>query len=606
MEIVQTPNPLDEYTNIVIKHTLIAFQYSEDACKYKLKGNEGLPGQVFSAGCGNAVVIVNEPETSEFDIINYKIVTDYYGPTALSTSFQGAEITVASSRFLSFIDFLNDKIAPILGVSVSHMSFVLRTQFHCSSVGGESQIIQGNPFIFNIYHTSQVSNTDVGDVTVLYCLSQATTSAQLDNFSKLYQVTLTHKDGNLHGQVPKPDAEPGNLLQSTRDEDKQKLTKRKARQDKSKPMKTLKDVFDALEDELNKQKHTHKRQLQEWLGFIRDDFSKKIEVPIAQKEIPVDYKIDLDPAFQNYKIDNRNMYFEQPELNQDKEGIRAYSMVSGEDIGTAVERIMLLSTQVAEDANKDKPETFKTTITLLRKCDGKYQVNIKIRKAEIPVNFRGKLDTGPGKGVVGNPLTFVYTAKNLESSHIISLSGAYSPEASAEVLEKNIPNENNKVTLGDRENITVERGNYISKDFFKSGFSGLRANSGLFEANSLENPQAAVDILNSLQGNLKPQSTAITMTVRGNPFILFDTLRNPLDIIADKTGEAHLFKKCEYLPIYCKLFSDFRVQSLAVDNENPNPPFYYLGYYHVHKIVTVFSGVGLIHSIVMLRTEDRY
>ena len=151
-------------------------------------------------------------------------------------------------------------------------------------------------------------------------------------------------------------------------------------------MLTLKDMFEGLEADLNQLKYENAAQLQEWRRQIRSDNQPdKIVVapqqkkPPKPKELPLDYVIDLDDVYNEYPIDNRNMPFEQPETAQDQVGLRVFPIRPGANIFEIVERMMLLSKRVGEDAvDPAGKKTFKTTITLEKLNTERYRVNIKI------------------------------------------------------------------------------------------------------------------------------------------------------------------------------------------------------------------------------------
>src|SRR6185437_14660444 len=252
-----------------------------------------------------------------------------------------------------------------LGVSEGHIVFALRTFFIGENTDAvNNDVIAGNPLLFNMVTSINDLAPKSGRFYTFSFVGSATTFGQLNQYSKIYQMTITNSDGNLYNQIPTLDT-PSCVMQSRQAEDAAHQVARKKRIDLSKPMRTLGELFSAFESELNTQKFTNSAQLQSWLQNVNDGYTVKIIPPIQQKQggIPVDFFVVLDPIYKNYPIDNRNLPFEQPELDQNKNGIRSFSIKTATDIPVAVEKLMKLSRKVGQESQASSAYIFKTVIS---------------------------------------------------------------------------------------------------------------------------------------------------------------------------------------------------------------------------------------------------
>ena len=197
-------NPLLDFHSYSYKHILVAFQYSLDADTYTIGKNVGPEGEVISGGCGPGVVVVNEFEGKRFYIRDAEWEHSFYSPCSPMISSNVGLIEIEEKIGMSFMDFMINDVVPKLGdVSISHIAFALRTFFICSNHNGENkEIIVGNPYIFNASHivVGTNDNSPRPNSHTMMTMGISTTTAQMPSYSNLYQMTLTHKDGNLHNK----------------------------------------------------------------------------------------------------------------------------------------------------------------------------------------------------------------------------------------------------------------------------------------------------------------------------------------------------------------------------------------------------------------------
>lgn len=94
----------------------------------------------------------------------------------------------------------------------------------------------------------------------------------------------------------------------------------------------------------------------------------------------------MEDKYNSYKIDNRNLPFEQPEQDQRLEGIRVVPFHMGTTMNSAIDTIMLMSKSVGKDFQAETPKSYRTTTTVLRGCSGQYNIHTNINSYTIPIN----------------------------------------------------------------------------------------------------------------------------------------------------------------------------------------------------------------------------
>lgn len=616
-------NPLSEHNTSLYRNVLVAFKYADDASKANVLTTAGDVGESIP-NTGPNIIIVNEFKSRRFTIEEAIWDFNFIPEIGVTTSASTGIVAVDEEIPNSFLSFLRETVIAELGedTSISHMGFVLKTFFMIGEEENGNNTIVGNPYIFTVDHIdSLVNDSDplIPNTHVLNCMAISNTTALLRSFSNMYQMTITHKDGNLHDEVPEPFAGSSGL-QTRGEENKNKNRSRKNKLDQSKPMKTLKDVFDGLEVELNQQKFTHKAQLQQWLRNIRNDHVDKITVPPQQSKppleesLPIDFKIDLDPIYQNYPIDNRNMPFEQPSVNQEEIGIRSFPVKIGTNLFQLINKIMHLSKSVGEEANPsltERKKAFKITLSAIRQPTNRYLISIKIRRYTIPLNEIDGIDTGPGDSAVDpdNPLHFFTNDVFGRDSDILSLTSRIAYEVGDIMLENQINNEPQAgIVFADREPATAERRPDLN--FFRTMYSGLRPSIANYVINGLESAENSGHIFNMLDPYTFTQTTEYNLEIRGNPYILSDVNRLPHEVVNDEEGETHYFRMPETYPMYVRLTMFERSLTEGGEEAQNDIPkkFYYDGFYHVTRVVNIF-GVwqgkrGFKQHLVLRRSDD--
>jgi len=578
-------NPIDVGNTTAHRHILIAFKFAEDAFNtVNVDIENSAVGKPAVGAVGNNIVVVNEAREKNFTIPEAIWDFDFAPVMGVSTSTSVGKIVIADKTAqYTFLNFLHNTV---LGhflksgpMSLSHATFMLKTIFN-----NNDEIIAPAPYYFNLASIESVSATilqpsPAPHTHILYAIGASNTLGELRSFSSLFQMNITHKDGNLHDTIPKGD---GTILSlDTRAiENAANTSNRKDRNDLSKPMTTLKDIFDGLEADLNQVKYAHKAQLQQWMREVRTDSVDKIVVVPKQtkkpdpEKLPIDYVIDLDSKYESYPIDNRNMPFEQPDILQDNKGVRTFPVRTGTTLVNLISNIMLLSKTVADDAVDEKPKTFKTTITAIRKTTNRYEVTIKIRQYELP---RENMPT---------VLHFFVNTSEPKDMDVIEFKSHINYRVGDKMLEKQSDADGAGIIYADREQGSAERKPDL--DFFETMYSGVRVMIGTYVNDGLESAQRASDILNLMDRYTYIQTTDFVMSIRGNPYLLSDVNRNPKDVASDSEGVKHYYSKPETDPMGLKL--TIYLKPMAEKDSDVPQRFYYDDYYHITRVVNMFGS----------------
>lgn len=589
-------NPLLDLRKYQVRYILVAFSTTSDAVNTKVDYTVGNTGTVLTGTQSGqkAVVVVNEFTDSRFMIYNHTNEFNFHSFFDRSTTSMTGSITISDMIGSYFSDFMKNIVAKTLDLSQTHIIFSLRTFITGTNSKQKEVIIPVNPLIFHMINLSNGFNdTDKANFYTLSYLSDYNTYGLLPNYSKMFQMTITHKNSQSVIQKVSSSA-------SRKDLD----TARQTKNNNDVTMKTLKDVFEGFEKALKNKSNIPQTKLNTWMGLINKSYPQYYGAPQQKSNkgtLPIDYNIILDEYYNDYEIDNRNMAFEQPEQSQLLTGIKSYQVKPAKFITKVVNNLMKLSTKVGIDASTkvDRQRSYKSNISTIKTNDNKYQFDMIIKSYVVPNNSE-TVDTGPGESGK-NPLTFTYMLNN-KTADIL---GVHMSMNSDSYLEPNqdIPNNtDNKVVLGNREPLLNER--TPSTDFFKTAFSGNRAMANN-KNYSLENPVATTAIDNIVKTNLTQTST-IFIDIIGNPYLLSDIFRDPTKVASGDDDNPYYYKFPEYYPMYAYLDIYIKPSSFFGDATLKNLPlqYYYKGYYHLGKITTEINGSQFRHRLELYRTDD--
>ncbi len=609
-------NPLSRFQTYDIKHIIVGFRYSEDACTFNIGQDVGRTGTVIDSekmkdtACkGPAVVVINELQDPTFVLYEAETYWSFFSHSSPTTGSYSGYMHIQDRVGMLFAQRLR-KYCETLGMALGHITFSWKTFFIGTNRDGEQEVVTSNPMIFHITDFAQSLSADIGRSYVMNFVSSYNTFGQLPQFSKLFQTTLTHADGNVDKELPATGNTATGLV-SRQQEDRIKMAARKTRQDKSKPMKTLQDVFNSLQTEMTEQSYPNKTQIQELQSAVRNDYTKKLSPPKQYlPELPMRYSIKLEDRYNSFKIDNRNLPFEQPEQDQRLEGIRVIPFHMGTPLTTAIDDIMLMSKSVGKDFQGTTPKSYRSTTTVLRGCNGQYNIHTNINSYTIPINRADGPDTGPGDGTIDGPLEYVYQDSEQRGRDIISINYRSNVTPVQRNMEQATEGADDiGVVYGNREPISIQRMPQQGDDFFTSGYAGNRGFVGLMQINGLESSDTASVIKSNLTPSLVKQTTSYKIKVVGNPYITNDINRNPLDV-RDDLGNGRgkwsyiLYDKPEYIPMYLKLTVYMKPEAALSGDTEVDDTYFYSGYLHITNITTSFKMSTYTQIIEGVRTED--
>ncbi len=625
-------SPLTRYKSYAVKHVIVGFKFSEDACTYNITGDKtGITGTVITeeqvkaggGSCGgSAIVIVNELEDATFVVHEAETTWEFFSSDSPSHGSYLGWIMIRDRVGMLFAHQLR-KYCEQLGMGLGHITFAWKTFFvgtEEGSNGDDEKVLvwSGNPMVFHVTEFSQSLSAVIGRAYYMNIASSYNTFGQLPQFAKMYQTTLTHAEGSSADNSGTSTTTNQGLV-SRKDEDAQRTPELKEREDRNKPMQTLNDVFASLGTELTNQAIAPQGEVQAFQANVRQDYAKK-NAPNEQyiPNLPIKYEMRLDPHYETYKINNRNLIYEQPEQDQRLEGLRSMPFHVGTSMNDAIDTMMMLSADVGKDMGAETATAYRVVTCVLRGCESNYNVVTNIVPYVIPKNrVDGNPDTGPGEGAINGPLDYYFQgASDQDTWDIISINYRSTVAPTQEPLERpaeGAEGEGTGAVAGNREPMSMQRMPRENDEFYSGSYTGNRGPVGIFEVNSLENARDAAIVRANLDTNIR-QNTSYLITIRGNPYILNDINRNPIDVrdnigVSDSNvkGAYILYDKVESVPMYLRLSVFMRPdRDLVNSTEDVEESYFYQGYIHINKIITKFgnSFSEFTQTIQGLRRED--
>lgn len=590
-------NSLDQFETYLTHCVIAAFPNTPDAesadilLDKDLNMGDELPNS-------NGIVVVNDHRPSPTQVQHFNLEFCWRSIEPISSIMAG-EITLADRNATGFIKFLKEKVVDHFGISLENITFAMRIFWVTAEAAqGGQRVFDSDKFYFSVsdvrHNTKSKSNLYMLPVVALY-----NTKMQLPNLCNMYNMTVTHKDGSLHKEIPTPVPSGGSIV--PRAVEDIKYLPRRARLQKSKPMETLKEVFEALEADLNASTEIHQLQLQKWQEVVRDDYNFKLGQPVRQKkELPIKYTITLEDDYPSYKIDNRNLPFEQPNQKQATPGIRAIPTYPGETFYSLIDRIFSMTRRAGIDAsNFLRPKVVATW----QKIGDELHVDIVIRKHEIP-----NVNSGGGSP---NPIEFFYrpnagppSEQNVDAYSILGKTGR---NDLLHITEANPATEDGRVSYGgDRENITAER--MQATKFFKAGYSGHRAFIANNKVMGVEFPETLGTYLQSGFTMQYLQDSDMVISIRGNPELMSDMFRPPSEVANGDPGNWTYYPRPEIEPMYVKFriyYTPKQDLDSNFESELVDGQFYHEDrFMHLYKIENQMINGIFFQKLHMLRTDD--
>lgn len=590
-------NPLNRYEQKTAFHILVGFEFSTAAYKFDYRSNVGKVGESVSADCGTAKVFMNELKDSSVQLDRASTIWDFYSTRSPMSNDYVGNIELLDRSGTKFDDTMKSLIGEV-ETSLFHITFMWVTAFRVKRDGKPTENLYSAPMYFHVSNEVHDVNADLGRSYFFDIVSCYNTHARSTQFLNITGNTITHKDGATINTIPTPVAGGGGII-SNLAETSAKFSPRKDRLDKSKVMKTMEDFCQSFELCLMEARKKHKNQLQEYLSLTRNnDYVKKLDGINDITDPMVEYVIKCDPYYKGKKIDNRNLPFEQYEVDQNIAGISSITFPFGSNIHSALYQVFKSSKDIAADhASPIGCNTFKFVTATERKCNSKYKIHTNIYKYKSPYNSEGA-NTGPGDGVVDKPLEFTYQeVEKKKDTNVMSITIGKQPAINFLPIEKTAKEDESDVVFGDRELQSVNR-EIKGINFFEYGYTGIRNARGILTDNGLEDSETASHLT-----NYSPtQQITYTITIVGNPDLYSDINRNPDHVIEHVEGNPVIYKFTEYEPMYIKL----KIY-LGGDQRNSDTGVYYFdNYVHLYRVENIFTGGGdFIQRLHCGRTDTK-
>jgi hypothetical protein len=590
-------NPLAASDSYTIKHVLVAYKYSDDA--YNATGFSVLDARHGARMAHDGIVLINELADTGITVGRCETVWSYYSQfSSKSTEYLGVMEVVDTSGHV-FSESLK-QTSKVLDTSIHHLTFAWYTFFYDND---DVVMFQPNPLYFHITKYAQTLSGNVGRTHILEFVAAYNTHGLMPQFSKLFQTTITHRDSCLSDSLPLP-VGPSAGIRPTRIEESDKRSLRTSRMNKVKYMSTIVDVLNGLEAVLDNQKVTHKKPLQKFMSIIRDEYTDKLST-VSDMDIvlPIDYTITLDSAYANRSVNNRNLPFEQYEISQHTSGISTMTIPAGATILYAINNILKLSRQIANEHTGDTPTSYKITTTTSRVRGGEhgqYKVKIKIVPHLVPRNEVSGKDSGPGNSMIDDTvgvLEYIYDNVDPINNNIKYISVASTPTISLVSKEINELGSDAGDIYGNREVTTSRRGDTVD-NFFKSGYAGVSTTVSERSNNGLEDSTSATTLATFNEA----QQTTYIIAITGNPYLINDINRNPNEVTRDpktdnkQRGIYKIYNNVESEPMYVKL-------NLFLSSPKTEETYFNSGYVHLYKIRTVFHSGMCSQELHCARTD---
>jgi hypothetical protein len=596
-------NPLHKYRAYEAKHVLLAFDNVESAAAFQV-GSEGVGkcgDELKGLTCGKGYVVVNELKDDSYSFRDLVWAFDFFSPTTPSTTIAAGEFTILDARGNQFPSFLR-RVSKKLKLQESRIVFYLLTVFRGRDNDNKiSENYVVKPLIFSLTDSSTGYKQGMANQFTFNFVFHYNTLAQLPNYSRLDQFTITNSENNPSRSIPTTEIAKAQILPRAK-EDAQNKAKRNQRLSHSRPMRSLGDLFKGFDTDLKELRYENRRQLQEFMAVIRPTNVKKIKLPKAKRVkdgqgLPLTYVVNIDDAYKQHPIDNRNLMTEQTETRQVSSGITSYTTPPGASVFGVIDSMMSMSSKVGDDVKKGYG--FKTVMTVVTDCEKVTTNTVHVQRYRIPKNEQGKTDTGPDKDGNVQTLELSYMEDN-KSLDVISIHFASSPSTDIALLEEDSDDVNNDPVFASsqREQLTFERPD-------NTGFSGLRiatnpANFGLEKASS-------ATLAETLKHRFTlAQNTMTIVTISGNPDLYSDLARNPVKVARKDADEAKLYKFPEFYPMYVKL--KIRIANSGAYGVNPTKEdedyWYHTYHYHLSGVTNTIVGGKFVQTLRLLSTDD--
>lgn len=583
-------NPLSEVNTINLKHMIIAFQNSEDAYSYDYSKAVNLEIGTYVTGKSGqkGIVILNEHADANIVLTDANTVWKFFDSDYTTSSYYG-QIHLRDISNFYLTDFFHN-VNKKMGMSLNFLTFAWCTTFFGLRENKEPISITPNPMFFMVSNFSSNNTVDLSSYYVLNIVSCYNTFGRSPSFSKTNQITISKREKNsINSTISVKNVD--NKLKPVIEKHKQFKKMREEILSESKKMKTIGEMFTALENSLNASTKPHRKQFQSFMSIIRNDKQYGGYYDIKQKDddIKISYKINYSDYFKDKVIDNINIEYESMNISNSYSGVYSVTFPNGYSINKIIYDIIKMSSSFGDDHFKeDNKKSYKVTISSFVDKENTMELLISINDYIVPNNSVDK-NTGPGNNLVtGDIIEYSYQDyrpfENLDVT-VSSVTFSIKPPVNLNI-DYQITNDNKNnsgyTLYGVKEPINVLR-KTDGKSFFQYGLSGLPSWFNTMLDSGYVNPVKSkyIDILNPTQ------QSSITLSVLGNPDLLNDINRNPIDIKNKKPGNCKIYKNVEYDPMYLKI----RVYLYGkLEKIGSSTKYYMDNYIHIYKIENSFSN----------------
>lgn len=593
---------IEGFRNYKTSHILGAFEFGDSVANSRITDTEARPGDPIRSGCGGAICVVNDATHPFFSITNVMWSYEYSNSFEKSSTFCHGSMMIADTAGSSFSDFLKKNVCDVLNTSLGNITFNLTTTISGANKEEQRDDILLKPLIFKITDITS-TNAISGRLYTIYFTLDYNSTIFNPNLSKFSRLTVSTSEGDPSNVSDFIGASAASQTYASRESANRGV--RENRRNNVRPMINLDDITKSISNSMNQNVEPSKQIIQNILSSYIDSHGGKVESKDV-KPIPLEYEVDLDDIYKTHVLDNRNLIFEQVQLDQEAPGLSSICFNDEIVLNDVYEEALKMSSAVGQDAVNGF--TYRLATTSFRDCSNKIKNKTIIKRVEQPHNELGVKDTGVGAEGNIDPLFYDFQRQSLSDVKIFGINTTNLPAYSFDFNESTKTNPNSLIYQGDREYTQYTR-SFENRDFFQSKFSGLRIASSKLNA-GLENPEAAAAIDYLEFKGKKEQTTTVSILTRGNPDLYNDLARSPLAVYNRNPDGAVHYEFPEVLPMYAKLRIDIKGDTDRDKVENFDPMlieqgvFYYDSFFHIVSVVNVIDASTFTQKLVLARTDD--
>ena len=182
---VNDSNPLSRFQSYDVKHVVVGFRFSEDACTLNIGADIGKSGTIIDGkkmketNCkGPAIVVINEIQDPTFVLYEAETYWNFFSPNSTTTGSYSGYMHIQDRVGMLFAQRLR-KYCETLGMALGHITFAWKTFYIGTLSNGETEVVTANPMIFHITDFVQSLSADIGRAYIMSFVSSYNTFGQL-------------------------------------------------------------------------------------------------------------------------------------------------------------------------------------------------------------------------------------------------------------------------------------------------------------------------------------------------------------------------------------------------------------------------------------------